>query len=296
MVRSKCFYFLLVLLSTSFVSCVGDSEKNSGAMKGLGSKHDLHIIKIGASGYALDVPDIDKKGGDDEIEPPSLSVFGIGVQVFLLITGMYTCLCGFRAFRLLMIILGFYCSYYTILFTLKESGVVMGNSLPKEISVFAGALVLGLLISAFCYTFEKLNFAVFGASVGVVMGLFYYQFFVEFDRFEDRITLLALVLGFGSLVIIAAYFVLDSTIIVGSSLVGAIIAPISLGILLKRIDSFESRGNRPSGFPADALAFQLASGLLFISGLISQFYLRKRIINRFQEENLEQIRGESFLN
>lgn len=218
------------------------------------------------------------------------------IHVVQAIAGIYICLFGFRVFRLLMILLGFFTSYYLILFFLTEYEIFDQNSVGPQIALFVFSIFLGFVISVLSYMFDRVNFIIFGLSVGCMFGLFYAQFFVDFADTQDRILLFIVVLVTSGLVIVAAYFMLDMTVIVGSAFIGSIITPISIGILFDYFDSFEERSRKDSDFVRQLYAFLVASGLMFLVGIPAQMHLRTRILTKFEDESLEETGSQSFVN
>ena len=75
-------------------------------------------------------------------------------------------------FRLLMIILGFYVSYYLLLLSLTEFEIYKSDLVSHQVGLFFGSLFLGLIISMTCYMFDKINFLVFGVSIGCSLSVF----------------------------------------------------------------------------------------------------------------------------
>lgn len=223
-------------------------------------------------------------------------VFSSVIQISLVTTGLYTCFCGFRMFRLLMIILGFYTSYYVILFTLIAFGASIASEVRIQTGIFFGSIILGFILSAVCYMFEKLNFVILGLSVGCVVGFFYAKFFVRLKSLQDGVSLLAIILGVASLVIIAAYLKLDTTVIFGSSLIGGIITPINYKVVTGKLEPLEENMGAPSGFSKEFLAYTLIAIGMSASGVFTQLYLRKRLAAKIHEEHLHHIRNGSFIN
>ena len=218
------------------------------------------------------------------------------IHVVQAIAGIYICLFGFRVFRLLMIILGFFTSYYLILFFLTEYEIFDKNSVGPQLALFITSIILGFVISVFSYMFDRVNFVIFGLSVGCMFGLFYAQFFVDFADIQDRIILFTIVLASSGLVIVAAYFMLDMTVIVGSAFIGSIITPISIGILLDYFESFEERSRKGGDFVRQLYAFLVASGLMFLTGIPAQLQLRTRILTKFEDESLEETKNQALVN
>lgn len=218
------------------------------------------------------------------------------IHVVQAIAGIYICLFGFRVFRLLMIILGFFTSYYLILLFLTEYEIFDKNSVGPQLALFIISIILGFVISVLSYMFDKVNFVIFGLSVGCMFGLFYAQFFVDFADIQDRITLFTIVLASSGLVIVAAYFMLDMTVIVGSAFIGSIITPISIGILLDYFESFEERTRKEGDFVRQLYAFLVASGLMFLTGIPAQIQLRTRILTKFEDESLEETKSQTLVN
>ena len=225
---------------------------------------------------------------------PSSVIYRIMI-IFLAMTGLYVGMFGFRVFRLLMIILGFYVSFYTILFTMAETGKYQTNNSVHHLALFFGSLILGFLISIACYLLDKINFLIFGAAVASMVNLIAAQFFINFDDRTHRIIFLALFVAATLIFSLIAFFVLDHFIIWGSAFVGAVIVPINVGVAVGNLTGFDDKN--PNKLNArQAIAYLSVSLILFAAGLSTQYYLRRRIIKRMQDDTLEEIRGTSFLN
>ena len=227
-------------------------------------------------------------------EPDKLIAFGI--YIFLALTGIYVSLFGFRVFRLLMIILGFYVSYYGILFALTELKVYKANDISHQMGLFFGCIILGFIISIMCYMLDKINFVIFGMAIASVISLFAAQFFIDFKLQEDRILLLIIYSASTVIFSTLAFLVLDHFIIWGSAFVGSVITPINVGVIFGDFKSFEDRQKILADNWRDFQVYLLVCGLMFITGLGVQYYLRRRIIKRMRDSTLDEIRGTSFLN
>ena len=207
------------------------------------------------------------------------------VNIFLAVSGLYVALFGFRVFRLLMIILGFYVSYYLILFFMTELQAYNAKSLIHQIGLLATALVLGLIIAIICYMLERVNFIIFGTAIASVVSLFYVQFFVDFTDPNDKMMLLYIYIFSCLIFITSSFFVLDQTIIWGSALVGSIIFVINVGVIFGDFKSFEDRVVLPKDAWSDFIHYIIALGVVFVIGTSCQYYIRSRIIKRFHESH-----------
>jgi hypothetical protein len=260
---------------------------------------------IGSNGVPIKHPSKLGAGSGDEdpeqkINPipqfNSQQIISFAIYVVLAISGVYVSIFGFRVFRLLMIILGFYVSYYGILFILTEMKVYKYDDIGHQIGLFFGCIILGFIISIMCYMLDKINFVIFGMAIASVIALFSAQFFIDFREQNDRIIFAGIYLISAVLSSAMAFFILDHFIIWGSALVGAIITPINIGVIFGDFKSFERREKMAADRWRDFQVYLAICGGMFIVGLCAQYYLRRRIIKRMQDSNLEEIRGTSFLN
>ena len=223
-------------------------------------------------------------------------IIAIMMYGFLIVTGLYVTYFGFRIFRLLMVILGFYVSYYTILFCLTEYELYDSKNVGHQLGLFFGCIILGFIIAIVCYLMEKVNFVIFGISIGTVITLFYAQFFINFSEFENRKYLLLVLLVTSLTFITYGFFMLDQSIIWGSALVGSVITVINFGVIVGHIDSFENREVLPDNSLNEFITYITSAIVLFVIGICSQYYLRKRIISRFSDKTIEDLEDGSFVN
>jgi hypothetical protein len=248
---------------------------------------------------AADSPDSNETPGQDIQPVPNFEpqrIISFVIYVCLAISGIYVSLFGFRIFRLLMVILGFYVSYYGILFVLTELKVYHSNEIGHQMGLFFGCIILGFIISMLCYIFDKANVIILGMAIASVIALFAAQFFIDFKERDDRIIFAGIYFVSALVASAVAYFTLDHFIIWGSALAGAIITPINIGVIFGDFKSFECRKKMAADRWKNFRVYLLICGLVFITGLCAQYVLRRRIIKRMQDSSLEEIRGTSFLN
>ena len=162
-------------------------------------------------------------------------------NVLFIISGLYVGLYGFRAFKLLIILLGYFISYYILLLILKYTTSIDYNTNSVQSIILLTSLSLGFIFSMLCYFLQKSNFIVFGFAVGAMVSWFYCSFFVDFSDKDDLIVLLGIFAVVSILFIIASYIWIDYSIIVGSALVGSLVVPINVGVLVGDFPSFENR-------------------------------------------------------
>ncbi len=238
----------------------------------------------------------DKNGQRDsdelntENELKSRRIISDMIHVFLAITGIYVTFFGFRIARLLMTILGFYVSYYTILFVLTEMKAYDIDNIGHQLGLFFGCIILGFFFSIMCYLFEKVNFFIFGAAVGCMISLLAAQFFIDFRFKQDRIVFITInVVTFVAFTVIS-YILSSHAMIWGSVFIGAIIFPLNIGVLLDDFKSFEVREKLPSDRYSDFIKYVIIGSILIFFGVLSQYYLRNRIVKGFKNNELENIR------
>ena len=231
---------------------------------------------------------------------PNLIIANI-IYIFLVISGIYCCFLGFRFFKLTMILLGLDFSYYFIIMFLTEFDIYDGSNVGHQLGVFFGSLLLGFLISIISYLFEKCQFFIIGFSIGSMISVFLAQFFIDFEDNHDKIVILCVYLGASVVFTIAAYASQHSTLIWGTVIVGSILATINCGVLLNDFKSFEQREKLPNDRYSDFVNYLIANAILICLGLLVQFYLKKKIIQRLkrQDEELDSdmytIRATTFL-
>lgn len=289
--KTSCNALLFILLMTR-VTCPDPSVKAQTTTTPNQTNASLSASQQAANPVVLDDPGV-KTGAKRGFN--TNGVISIIVNIFLIITGLYVGLFGFRVFRLLMIILGFYVAYYGILFLFTELSWYKPENVGHQLALFFASLVFGFILSVTCYIFDKLNFIIFGAAVASMVNLVAAQFFIDFETPEGKIIFAAIFVAGVLIFSLISFLVLDHFIIWGSAFVGAIIAPINAGVLEGSLESFELK--KYHGFdPKKLMYFLIFSGVLFVIGVGTQYYLRRRIIKRMQDDTLEEIRGTSFLN
>ena len=219
------------------------------------------------------------------------------IYVILIVCGLYVTFVGFRAFRLTMMVNGFFFSYYIILFLVSDAGIYKGDNVGHQLGVFFGCLVLGFMISIICYVLDRANFFIFGCTVSIMICLYVAEFLVNLKDESTQISILFFGIFFICTLFFSsiAFFFLDHFIIFGCALIGGIVIPINFGILFFGLIPFE---NRSKGDAVEAKHFSyylLATGLLFISGLGSQYYVRQNLIKKWTEEGDEENPRATFL-
>lgn len=234
--------------------------------------------------------------GDDSIAKTADKVIEVAIYVFFIVSGLYVCLSGFKTFRLTMVVLGYYVSYYAILFPLIEAKWFEGDNLGHQIGLFFLSLTLGFIVSVLCYVLDKVNFLIFGAAVSCMLGLFLAEFLLDI-RVPDDWVLFLVVLG-AAVVVCAtvAFFVLDHFIIWGFAFVGAVITPISAGIVLGLVKPFENRTYNEKLPTEKTMPFMFAILALWVAGMACQYWLRKRLIRKWQDDGEDVNPRSTFLN
>lgn len=231
---------------------------------------------------------------------PNMIIANI-IHIFLILSGVYCCFLGFRFFKLTMILLGLDFSYYFIILFLTEFDIYDGESIGHQLGVFFGSLFLGLVVSILSYLYEKSQFIIIGVSISSMISVFISQFFIDFDDNTDKLIILSIYVGCAIIFTIAAYAAQHSTLIWGTVIVGSILATINFGVLLNDFKSFEQREKLPQDRYSDFVNYLIANAILICLGLLVQFYLKKKIIQRLRKEDEEMdsdmytIRATTFL-
>jgi hypothetical protein len=217
---------------------------------------------------------------------PNLIIANI-IHIFLVISGIYCCFLGFRFFKMTMILLGLDCSYYFVILFLTEFDIYDAENIGHQLGVFFGSLLLGFGVSILSYIYEKSQFVIIGFSISSMISVFIAQFFINFEDNSDKIMILSIYLGCALIFTIAAYAAQHSTLIWGTVIVGSILATINFGVLLNDFKSFEQREKLPNDRYADFVNYLIANAILICLGLLVQFYLKKKIIQRLRKEDEE---------
>ena len=226
----------------------------------------------------------------------SRNLVSLFTHTVLALSGVYVAFVGFRVFRLLIIILGFYVAYYGILILMAEAKLYDAESISHQLGLLVGSIILGLVISITTYMLEKINFIVLGAAISSVVTLFYAQFCADLSQLQDRIVLLSVYAVATFLFAITSFKFMDHVVIIGSAIVGSIVTPISVGVLIGDFLLFQER-SKPAFAKWEKLrVYMFVCGLSFLSGMLFQYLLRKRLLDEIEQENLDQIRKTSFLN
>lgn len=226
----------------------------------------------------------------------SRNVISFSIHVLLALSGIYVAFVGFRVYRLLIIILGFYVSYYSILIAMTEAKLYNAESVRHQLGLFVGSVMLGFVISIVTYMLEKFNFVIFGMAISSVISLFYAQFFVDFSQLQDRVVLVCIYIVASFTFAMTSFKFMDHVVIIGSALIGSIITPINIGILFGDFMPFEARMKLAADRWEDLRVYLLVCGISFLSGMLTQYLFRRRILSEIEQENLDQIRKTSFLN
>lgn len=72
-------------------------------------------------------------------------------NVLFIISGLYVGLYGFRAFKLLIILLGYFISYYILLLIIKYTTNINCNTNSVQTIILITSLTLGFIFSMLCY-------------------------------------------------------------------------------------------------------------------------------------------------
>lgn len=313
--QRRLVYSLFILLLCSLVKC-GKSSQNNFGESSLEEKQFKEIedgdlferdfeFELSESensptdeaqkNFNLNKNTLKIKNNPDDPASQADKIIEYIIFICLALSGLYVSLAGFKAFRFTMVILGFYVSYYVILFIVSSARVYDGNNIGHQLALFFGSLVIGFIISVLCYMLDRINFIIFGAAVSSMVCLFIVQFFLDLNENDHQIIFLIVFLSGTILFAIVSFFVLDHFIIFGTAFVGAMIAPINVGFILSHIKPFENRQSDEHTEPKKVLVYFLACGILFITGLITQYYLRHRILKKWRDEGEEEISRATFL-
>lgn len=217
---------------------------------------------------------------------PNLIIANI-IHIFLVISGVYCCFLGFRFFKMTMILLGLDFSYYFVILFLTEFDIYDVENIGHQLGVFFGSLLLGFVVSVLSYVYEKSQFVIIGVAISSMISVFIAQFFIDFDDNQDKIIILSIYIGCAIIFTIAAYAAQHSTLIWGTVIVGSILATINFGVLLNDFKSFEQREKLPNDRYSDFVNYLIANAVLICLGLLVQFYLKKKIIQRLKKEDEE---------
>ena len=272
--------------------------ENSGVVESVSDvDEDTHF---GQSVYLKDGSlSIDKEEKPDAWQPNKI-ISNI-IYIFLVISGLYCCFLGFRFFKFTMILLGLDLSYYFIIMFLSEFDIYDSNNIGHQLGVFFGSIVLGFSISIFSYLFEKSQFMIIGVTIGSMITVFVAQFFIDFESNYDKMVILSIYIGSSIIFTIAAYAAQHSTLIWGTVIIGSILATINCGVLFNDFKSFEQREKLPADRFSDFINYMIANAIMICLGLIVQFYLKKKIIQRLKKQDEEidsdmyTIRSKTFL-
>jgi hypothetical protein len=226
----------------------------------------------------------------------ALNIIEFATRLLLIVSGIYLVFLGFRVYRLLIIIMGFYACHYSMLIAMAIARIYQGTLVSHQLGVFTASILLGCLMAILTYVFEKSNFIIFGVGVSSTICLLYAQFFVDFAQLQDRIILVCIYFVIGLFFALSSFKYMDHLVIIGSSIAGAITTSINVGILFSNLSAFEDRQMLSPDHWNDLRVYSLICGMIFLTGLAAQYMLRRKILNEIDEENLEHIRKTSFLN
>ena len=212
-------------------------------------------------------------------------VISFVMYVFLICTGIYVALFGFRIFRLLMVILGFYISYYFLLFSAVILKIYNAYNVTHQLGLFFLTISCGFILSICCHLFKKINYIIFGIAISCGFSLFYAQFFVDFEIKEEVNHFMLFFSSIAILFSLISAFFIESMLIVGSAFIGSSITLINFGVVFSDFKSFEERLLLPDDNISDFWHYTIACVLFIFLGTGIQFYLQKRV--KRNERNLE---------
>lgn len=216
-------------------------------------------------------------------------------HIILALNGLFLLLYGFRNFRASMIMLGFQVAYYIIIIIIAHTPYFRPNKLSHEMGMLLISLSFGFLFMILTFLFESVNYFVFGSAVGVLVSIFYAQFFLDFSSDGDKYTMLGIYLIIAAVAIVAGKLHMRYALIASCSLIGSISLTINVGILTGDFVAFEDREKLSPDAYDDFVNYSIATSLMFVSGVLVQHFLRQRMIYNFSNRKLEEIRGVSFL-
>lgn len=238
-----------------------------------------------------------KKNNDDPSAPARIAdrILEYIIYIFMTLSGIYVGFSGFKTFRLTMVILGFYVSYYIILFTLSEMEAFDGGSIAHQLGLFFGSLVLGFIFSVLCYILDKINFIIFGAAVACMVGLFQVEFLLDIRLEDDATVFFIVMVACATVFAVVAFFVLDHFIIWGFAFVGGVITPVNGGILLGQLQAFENRATNDKPSTQVLIPFMVIISMMTMAGIAVQYYLRRRLIKKWTDDGDEENPRSTFL-
>jgi len=204
------------------------------------------------------------------------------VILSLVLFGVYLSMFGFRIFGYLMVLLGFFVTYYSTLLILSYFQVPNLAAPLVQLGLFWGGLVLGIGITFACYMITPCLYIVFGMSCGVMASATLAQFAVELQINDKNVIIFVVWLVVSAAVALTTFLFFEQCLIFVSAFVGATQTSVNLGFLLRDSLPFYLRTDT-TGIPFD-LFFPYAVGfvVIFVMGLATQYYLRQRIINRMR--------------
>lgn len=198
--------------------------------------------------------------------------------MILVMSGVYMTFWGLRIFKLLMVILGFCTSYYIILFILIDLAIYEPLNPVHQLSLLFGCVSIGFMVAVFCYIFDEYSYIIFGLASGTILALLYAQFFVNLQHPEHQKRIMVIYVIFCSIFSLAVFFVLDITIIVGSSLIGSVISVINVGFMLRILKPFGEKRSYDGLKWQNFENYLIVIFFLTVSGILSQYYIRRKLI------------------
>lgn len=212
-------------------------------------------------------------------------------HALLALNGLYILFFGFRFFRLSMIVLGFFVSYYSLIIFISHTSFFKPENEIHEVCILLISIIFGFIFSLLTFTFETANYIVFGSAAGFLSSIFYAQFFLDFSTPSDKFIMFGIYLIISIITVFASIFYLHETLIVIYALVGSIAMTINIGIITNAFVSFENRDKLHPESYDDFINYLVATTVLLIAGIIMQFFIRQKIINNLKNRKLEEIRG-----
>lgn len=205
----------------------------------------------------------------------------------IMATGVFITFFGFRQFRILMLVLGMLLVYQITFFVLVETEVLKPNSKALRIGIFFLAIFVGFFISFAAYMVEKINYIILGFAAGSQIALLFGCFFVDFHSNKEFYSFWGILLMSSLLISFFAFWKIDHTAIITSSLIGAINVSINFGIITGQFPSIEMRKKLRNDRFRDFYRVLLMVFILFLLGLLSQYFLRYRLLRKISKAESE---------
>lgn len=217
-------------------------------------------------------------------------------HLMLVMNGVFLLFKSLKNFMMSLAILSFDLAYYLILMLVAHSPYLKPNNLTHEIGLLVISLSFGFLFLLLTFIFEGVEYLIAGSAIGMVVSIYYAQFFLDLSNEDDKFNILGVYLFVSGLVIVAGKIYTRHAFVITCTIIGSLTVTMNLGILRGDLISFEDRDKMPLNSFFYFVVYTIIAIVLFVSGIYVQLSLWKKELRNISETSPEQPSSESFEN